>query len=419
MEKQHFILQKEISDRLTEETRKAFLASMDLRRFKAGTRIITRGDKGDKLYILQEGVCNVNVEKEAETYQETQQIVSLKSGDLFGEMALVTGEPRIANVDAETDVTVLEIDAEKFDDLCDEHLSFRDILTNIVQNKIYASIFREEGEFGKYNIKDIIGKGNLSTVYKGVHRSLNKFVAIKVLKHNMAMNPDFSNKFKNEVRKIVRLNHDNIVKVYDITNLYRTIFIFMEYIEGDSLNNILDRMPQQPLNRVIDILLQICSGLAYSHEQGLMHQNLNPTNIFVLPNDQVKLVDFGLAYPKGAIDASLGKTVQYMPPEQIAGEHLDERTDIYALGVIAFEMVTGQKPFPGDDIDKFLEMHSNIEIPDPISLRPDIPDELRQLIIKATQKSPDERFQNVSEIIGSLEPLVGRKDILDYQKFQA
>jgi len=419
MEKQHFILQKEISDRLTEEARKAFLTSTDLKRFEAGTRIITRGDKGDKLYILQEGICNVSVEKEAETYQETQQIVSLKSGDLFGEMALVTGEPRIANVDAETDVAVLEIGAEKFDDLCDKHLSFREILTNIVQNKIYSSIFREEGEFGKYNIKDILGKGNLSTVYKGVHRTLNKFVAIKVLKHNLAMNSNFSDKFKDEVRKIVRLNHDNIVKVYDITYLYRTIFIFMEYIEGDSLRNILDRMPQQPLNRGIDILMQLCAGLAYSHEQGLIHQSLKPSNIFILPNDQIKLVDFGLVYPMGAIDASHGAAVQYMSPEQIAGKPPDERTDIYALGITAYEMITGQRPFPEDNSDNLMEVHADQGVPDPGSLRSDLPDELCQFVIQATQKDPDKRYQNVSEIINLLVPLVGRQDILDYKKFGA
>lgn len=399
-----FNLRREISEGLPEEALRTFLTSMEVKRFKAGERLITRGEKGDKLYIIQDGICSVTIEKDGKAYP----IVSLKSGDLAGEMALITGEPRTAHVDAETDVVVLEIGREKFDVFCDEHPSLRGILTKIVQENIYSSIFKEQREVGKYNIEDILGKGNLSTVYKGVHRHLNMPVAIKVLQHDMAMNPDFYNKFKTDATKIVQLNHDNIVKVFDIASLYRTIFIFREYLEGEPLHKILDRTPQQPLNRVIEILLQICSGLAHSHEQGLIHQGIKPTNIFILPNDRVKLIDFGLAYPRGSIDASLVGMVLYMSPEQIAGERLDERTDIYSLGITAFEMITGQRPFPDDDIDKLLEMHATQEIPDPRSLRPDLPDELCRIVIQASQKSPDKRYQSVSEIASDLNSLRGK-----------
>ena len=202
------------------------------------------------------------------------------------------------------------------------------------------------------------------------------------------------------------MNHENIVTVFDIACLYRTIFIFREYLEGEPLHKILDKTPQLPLNKVIEFLLQICSGLAHSHEQGLIHQGIKPTNIFILPNDQVKLIDFGLAFPRGAIDASLGKTMQYMAPEQIEDDRIDERTDIYSLGITAFEMITGQRPFPDDDMDKFLEMHSTQEIPDPRSLRPDLPDEFCRVVIQAAQKNPDKRYGNVSEIINDLKPLI-------------
>ncbi|MBW2195126.1 MAG: serine/threonine protein kinase, partial [Deltaproteobacteria bacterium] len=146
---------------------------------------------------------------------------------------------------------------------------------------------------------------------------------------------------------------------------------------------------------------------AHSHKQGLIHQGIKPTNIFILPNDQVKLIDFGLAFPSGAMDASLGETVQYMAPEQIEGGRPDERTDIYSLGITAFEMITGQRPFQDDDINKFLEMHATQEIPDPSSLRPDLPDALCRVVIQASQKSPDKRYQSVSEIASDLNPLRG------------
>jgi len=178
-------------------------------------------------------------------------------------------------------------------------------------------------------------------------------------------------------------------------------------LEGEPLHKILDKMPRQPLNRVIEFLLQICSGLTYSHKHGLIHQGIKPSNIFILPNDQVKLIDFGLAFPRGAIDTSLGKMVQYMSPEQIAGERLDERTDIYSLGITAFEMITGERPVPDHDIDKSIEMHAIQEIPDPRSLRAELPDGLCRVVIKASKKNPDKRYQSVSEIISDLKALAG------------
>jgi serine/threonine protein kinase len=398
-----FILREEISKGLTPEALKIFLSSMEEKRFKAGERLITRGAKGDKLFIIQDGTCSVIIEKDDKEYP----IVSLKSGDFAGEMALITGEPRTAHVDAETDVVVAEISREKFDAVCEQHPSLREILSEIVQENIFSSIFKEQREVGKYNIQDILGKGAMSTVYKGVHRYLNMPVVIKVLRHDMAMNPEFYNKFKKDAMKILQLNHDNIVTVYDIAGLYRTIFIFREYLEGEPLHKILDKMPQQPLNRVIEFLLQICSGLAYSHKHGLIHQGIKPTNIFILPNNQVKLIDFGMAFPRWAIDASLGEMVQYMSPEQIAGEHLDEKTDIYSLGITAFEMITGERPVPDHNIDKSTEMHAIQEIPDPRSLRPDLPDGLCRVVIKASKNNPDERYQSVSEIISDLKDLAG------------
>ena len=402
MEKQDFILRKEISEGLTEEALKIFSASMEVKRFKAGERLITRGEKGDRLYVIQEGTCSVIIEKDGKAYP----IVTLKSGDFAGEMALITGEPRTAHVDAETDVVVAEISREKFDAVCEELPSLREILSKIVQENIFSSIIEEQREVGKYNIQDILGTGGMSTVYKGVHRYINMPVTIKVLRHDMAMDPDFFDKFKEDAVKVVQLNHENIVTVFDIAGLYRTIFIFREFLEGEPLHKILDKTPQQPLNRVIELLLKICSVLDNSHEQGIIHQGVKPTNIFIQPNDQVKLIDFGLAFPRGAIDASLGKTMQYMSPEQIEGDRIDERTDIYSLGITAFEMITGQRPFPDDDMDKFLEMHSTQEIPDPRSLRPDLPDEFCRFVIQASQKNPDNRYGNVTEIINDLKPLI-------------
>jgi serine/threonine protein kinase len=400
MGKHDLIIKGEIGECLTQEARETLFASTEEKRFKAGERLITRGEKGDKLFIIQDGTCRVIIEKHGEAYP----IVLLKAGELAGEMALITGEPRTAHVDAETDVVVAEISREKFDSVCQAHPSLREILSKIVQENIFSSIFREQREVGKYSIQDILRKGGMSTDYKGVHRYLNMPVVIKVLRNDIAMDPDFFDRFKEDAVKIVQLNHENIVAVYDIASLYRTIFIFREYLEGELLQTIMDRAPQQPLtlNRGIGLLQQICSALAHSHEKGLAHKGINPNNILVLPNDRVKLIDFGLAFPKGEINVSLGERLKYMPPEQLKGDPLDERTDIYSFGLLAFEMITGQKPFANHDVDKFFDMHATQELPDPRSLIPDLPDGLCRLIIKATQKSPGKRHQNISEIISAL-----------------
>lgn len=400
---QNFILKKDISDSLTEAAINTFLASMEETRFKAGERLITRGAKGDTLFIIQEGTCAVIIEKDEQAYP----IVLLKAGDFAGEMALITGEPRTAHVDAETDVVAAQISREKFDSVCEEHPALREILSNIVQENVLSSIFREQREVGKYRIQDVLGKHGMSIDYKGVHRFINMPVVIKVLRHDMAMDPEFINKFKEDAVKIVQLNHENIATVYDIAGLYRTIFIFREYFEGDLLSKLLEKTSQLPVNRVVDFLKQVCAGLSYSHEKGLFHQGLNPNNIFISSQDQVKLIDFGLTFPTGAIDASIGERLKYMSPEQLNGAVLDEKSDIYSLGIILFQMVTGQKPFLENDGDNSPERHASLEIQDPRAFCPELPDELYRIIVQSTQKNANKRYQRVSEIMSDLRPLVG------------
>jgi serine/threonine protein kinase len=236
-------------------------------------------------------------------------------------------------------------------------------------------------------------------------------VAIKMLKHDMAMDPIFSEKFRKEAKTIAQLNHQNIVKVYDIEELYRTIFIIMEYLDGVPLDHILERIQRLPLSRALDILMQTCAGLAYAHEHGIVHQDIKPANIFVQPDDQVKIVDFGLACSPGDIDCSLRGTIFYASPEAIDGEPVDERADIYALGITAFEMITGHRPFPEDNITKMINSRLNDDIPDPRTFIPDLPDELYKFIIRATQRNPADRYKNISQPLLDLEPLAGKLNV--------
>jgi serine/threonine protein kinase len=383
------------------EAKCPLLDSMTPVQVKSGERFISQGDEGHTFYLIQQGSCVVNVEKNG-----TQHAISrLHSGDIVGEIALLTGEPRTANVDAEIDMVLWSLTREQFDSLCADYPDLLDFLTELVTHRFSTEKVTANKTIGKYLISEIIGRGGWSIVYKGLHKKLNMPVAIKMLKHDMAMNKDFAEKFHNEAKTVALLNHDNIVRVHDIEELFRTIFIIMEYLEGLPLDYVLYRMPKLTVPKALDILLQVCNGLSYAHDQGIVHQDIKPANIFIQLDGRAKIVDFGLSCPPGTIDFTLPGTIYYMSPEQIEGETVDERTDIYSLGIMAYEMLTGQRPFLEQDPAKLMELHLKEDVPDPRTLAPDLPHELNYLIRRATQKDPSGRFKTVWEVIRDLQPL--------------
>jgi eukaryotic-like serine/threonine-protein kinase len=383
------------------------LNSLTFKHLKKGERLISQGDEGDSFYIILRGSCVINLEKENTLHP----VARLRAGDIVGEMAVLTGERRSTHVDAETDMDLLSISRTQFDSLSSEYPELRNFLTEIITHRFSVSRQTADRTIGKYVITEIIGQGAWSMIYKGIHGKLRLPVAIKMLKHNMAMDTEFLEKFRNEAKIIARLNHTNIIKVFDIEELYRTVFIIMEYLEGTPLDDLLDRMPKLSLPVILDIILQVCYGLDYAHKQGIVHQDIKPANIFIQPDGKVKIVDFGLACPPGNIDFNLPGTVFYMSPEQIEGNPVDERTDIYALGITAYEMITGQRPFPENNIAKLMDLHLSEDGPDPSLLASDLPDELRDFLMGSIKKDPDARFKNMSQILKKLLPLAEKLDL--------
>jgi CRP-like cAMP-binding protein/tRNA A-37 threonylcarbamoyl transferase component Bud32 len=387
---------------LLENENNPFLKKMTYKHIKAGERFITQGEVGDSAYVIQQGSCLVVVEKQGELHPADHRGV----GDIVGEMALLTGEPRSAHVEAETDMQVWVLKKELFDEFSKEDPDLQRFLTELAAERFDTKRPVADRRIGKYVATSIAGRGGYSIIYSGVHSLLNMPVAIKMLRHDKAMDPDFSDKFRHEAKTIAQLNHENIVKVYDIEELHKTIFIIMEYLHGAPLDKILKTNPRLPYPRVTDILLQVCSGLAYAHGQGIVHQDIKPGNIFIQADGRVKIVDFGLACCPGDVDNLCWPgTVFYSSPEYIEGDPVDVRSDIYSLGITAYEMATGQKPFPEEDCAKAMNFHVHESIPDPADSRPDLPGALRDFIVKACQRDPAERYQHLTLALEDLRPL--------------
>ena len=392
-----FLMRTELLRVAPQGRKRLLLDALSRVTFPPGERIVNQGTTGDRLFILHKGSCVVNLEKN----QELHSVGRLKTGDVFGEMALITGDYRSAHIDAETEVTVWTLDRDSFERICDGCPELIEYLTDLATERLCSRRITAEKNIGRYRITDVIAEGGWSIVYKGFHSALGLPVAVKMLKHSMALDSDFFETFRKEAETIAGLNHDNIVRVYDIEHEYKTVFIIMEYLSGITLRQIVSQGFRMPLSRVLKILNQIAAALDYAHGQGVVHQDVKPGNVFVQEEDRVKIVDFGLATPIGGCSDDLPGTPYYMAPEQIEGDPVDARTDIYSLGITAYEMATGEKPFP-DDICQVLEYHITKTIPDPRELNSDLPEDFALFVKKATEKTGDARFQNMSEVLSAL-----------------
>jgi tRNA A-37 threonylcarbamoyl transferase component Bud32 len=389
--------------------RSPFFEKMTYHHIKAGKRFVVQGEVENTAYIIKRGSCLVIVEKDGELHP----VDHYGEGDIVGGLGILTGEPRRAHVEAETDMDLWVLTKAQFDEIAVKDPSLLHFITELVADRLDSRRPTAYRTIGKYVATDIIGNGGFSIVYQGEHKDLGMPVVIKMMRHDMALYPEFMESFRNEAKTIASLNHEHIVKVYDFDERYRTFFIIMEYVQGDSLKDMIRHLKMLPPKLVVKFLDQICSALEYAHQRGIIHRDINPSNIIIQPNDELKIFDFGLACPIGTEDFANTGTGYYMAPEQIEGNPVDPRTDIYALGITAYEMLTGQRPFPEDDLKSLLDLHVRRNIPDPAQVIPDIPPLLSDFIIKAGRCRPDERYQNAAKAMDDLQPLVVEFGITD------
>ncbi len=394
----------ELLKHLIDTTNNSFLDELTYKRVKAGERFLVQGSQEETAYIIQKGTCLSVVEKDGVLHPAGHR----GKGDIVGIRALFTGEPRSAHVEAETDLHLWVVNKHQIDNISRNDPELLSLLTEIVARQFDSKRPVADREIGKYVATDIIGRGAYSIVYKAVHKTLKMPVAIKMMRHNMVVDPSFLLNFHKEARIIASLNHENILDIYDYEERYKTVFIIMEYLDGESLQDLLQRLRVISSALAISIIYQICEGLAYAHEKGIVHRDINPANVMVLPNDRIKILDFGLACHLGTEDENIGGVLAYQAPELLEGEAADQSSDIYALGITAYELVTGQKPFDDKQITQMFRLGTPREIGDPALAVMDIRPELREFILKACQHERTKRYQNMSEVLETLRPAISQ-----------
>ncbi len=378
---------------LCDEGHSALLRRLSYRRIRQGERFISQGEISESAYLIENGSCLLVVEKHGVLHPVDHR----GEGDIVGELSILTGEPQNAHVEAQTDMGVWVLGKSRFEDLSGNQPELLDLLTELVADRLDSRRPIADRRIGKYIATEIIGRGGYSIVYRGRHSHLDMEVAIKMLKLDMALRKDFLAGFWNEARTIARLNHENIVRVFDIEERYRTLFIIMEYLKGESLAHLLEHSGRLEPPSAARLLRQLCDGLEYAHGHDLIHGDVNPSNVTICDGRRLKILDFGLSCPVGCDELATFGTVAYSAPELIRGEPVDQRTDIYAMGIMAYEMVTGSKPFPDADLCTLMRHDFREEIPDPAARAPALDPALTRFILKACRRDPAARYQNMRE----------------------
>ena len=259
---------------------------------------------------------------------------------------------------------------------------------------------------GKYQILDELGRGGMGIVYRARQTSLDRIVAVKMLPRDLAQNTEFVQRFRQEAVIIARLDHPNIIRVHDIEECDDTFYIIMEYVDGEALQRSMLRLNRLPEIQAIELTVQTALALHYAHSCGIVHRDIKPDNIMITKDDQVKVMDFGIARLaesdlRTQTGVSMG-TPKYMSPEQAAGRKIDGRSDLYSLGIVLYAMITGRLPFESDSPIGIAIMHIQDQPPKPSSFYPEINEVIEQIILRCIRKDPAERHSTGMELADTL-----------------
>ena len=255
----------------------------------------------------------------------------------------------------------------------------------------------------RYKLIEQIGSGGMALVYKAQDLSLGRMVAVKVLRESLTSDGDFLVRFQNEARAVANLAHPNIVTVHDFGRDGTRYYIVMEYIEGENLKSLIRAHAPFPLEQAIDLTIQTCAGVGYAHRAGLVHCDLKPHNVLVTPEGRVKVTDFGIARAlatirPGEYTDTVWGSPQYFSPEQAEGQHPTPASDVYSIGVVLFEMLSGRLPFVGQTPQQLAMMHMRDAPPEIALFNPNVPETVALIIRKILTKEPSARYRTADQL---------------------
>lgn len=265
----------------------------------------------------------------------------------------------------------------------------------------------------RYSILSVIGEGGMAMVYKALDRRLERNVAVKIMRDEMAEDEEFRSRFCAESHAVAMLSHPNIVAVYDVSHSDAMEYIVMELVDGITLKQYMDKKGALAWKEALHFSRQIAKALTHAHERGIIHRDIKPQNIMLLRDGTIKVGDFGIAALENEVHESSGSSgqaigsIHYIAPEQARGELPDARSDIYSLGVVMYEMLTGEKPYVGETLGEIAVQHMNAEPVPPHERKEDIPPELERICLKAMQADMDLRYQSAAELLEELDEFSG------------
>ncbi len=377
--------------------------------FQAKQVIVEKGHIGERIFFIFEGTVEVRIPDESSG--EVRRIL-LRKGEVVGEISLLINSTYSADIVALTSTRAFYLDKPRFEELVETHPDFAELMTQLMISRMAQN--GGINRVGKYELRGKLGEGNMATVFNAWDPELEREVAIKMLKYKLSYDEKFVQRFEREAKTIASLNHPNIVNVYEVIEEFSTRFIVMEKLRGRDLSTMLDTKGAFSVAETRDILSQIASALQYAHnhgKNGIVHRDIKPSNIVIDDYGNIKLTDFGIASPPQDKDVNIEGTPSYLAPEIINGDMLDGRADIYALGAMAFHMLTKSPPFSASTLAKLLMMQVQQKPPDIRNNVPDIDDAFADFIESALSKDPNDRISDWDRIRKILLPLAGKFEL--------
>jgi CRP-like cAMP-binding protein len=376
------------------------LAEMSVKHFDPGDRLLIQGESCPHLLVLIEGDTEIRLAHG----DGAEEVGGTRGAAIVGEMSLLSGEPCSATVVATRPVVALALAADRLRRLAARHHSLWMAFGMLTAERLgrQAIDILSGKVLGGYRIRRCIGRGGMAMVYEAERLESGERVALKMLSHRFCQNLEAQQRFEREVEICRALHHPHIAPVYDSFTAFATNFMVVGYCEGETLTDLIRREGSLEESRARDLLGQLASALAYAHAQGICHRDVKPSNIMVDPGGKLMLMDFGLAKSIATPDmTTVGQimgTPRYMPPEQLAGQAVDQRADVYAVGCIVYEMLTGRALFPQPTYLEILQALMKFKLPAADEIRPGLSRDLYEVLQQSLAAEPADRVLDLERI---------------------